>query len=221
MNLGSPVPDNRQQIIEFLDNRGTKIIGFCEVPENLKAIEIEESFPRAAVFGFRLSASVLGTIKDRPTLIYKHHYKTINWILDQTAYHLVRYIEDKGMRALALPASQTVDWERQKGHVSHKALAVAAGLGHIGRSGLLVHSSYGAQVRYAAVLTDLEFKVDAQAATTCGECRKCVNACPAGAITDDGVDLKPCLDKLREFAKIRGIGQYICGVCVKVCDGRN
>jgi epoxyqueuosine reductase len=215
------MPDNRQQVIEFLDKLGTKIIGFCEVPDKLEIIEIQESFPRAVVFGFRLSASVLRTVRDRPTLIYKHHYKTVNWVLDQTAFHLARYIEDQGMRALALPASQTVDWEKQKGHASHKALAAAAGLGYIGRSGLLVHTSYGAQVRYAAVLTDMEFKVDMQAAATCGSCRKCIEACPAGAITESGVDLKLCLDKLKEFAKIRGIGQYICGVCIKVCDGRN
>lgn len=213
--------DNRKQIIEFLGSFGTKIVGFCTVPGDLEIIEIEDKFPRAIVFGFRLSAGVLGTIKDRPTLIYKHHYKTVNWILDQTAFHLVRYIEDQGMRAMALPASQTVDWEKQKGHLSHKALGVAAGLGHIGRSGLLVHPSHGATVRYASVLTDMEFKVDAQSTTTCGICRKCIEACPAGAISEDAVDLQRCLEKLKEFAKIRGIGQYICGVCVKVCDGRN
>lgn len=213
--------DNRKQIIEFLGNFGTKIVGFCAVPDDLEIIEIEDKLPRAIVFGFRLSSGVLGTIEDRPTLIYKHHYKTVNWILDQTAFHLVRYIEDQGMRAVAVPASQTVDWEKQKGHLSHKALGVAAGLGHIGRSGLLVHPSCGAHVRYASVLTDMEFKVDTLAGTTCGVCRKCIEACPAGAISEAGVDLQRCLEKLKEYAKIRGIGQYICGVCVKVCDGRN
>jgi epoxyqueuosine reductase QueG len=213
--------ENRQQIIEFLGNLGAKIIGFGTVPEDLEKTEIEDSFPRAVVFGFRLSAGVLDTINDRPTLIYKHHYKTVNWILDQTAFHLARFIEDRGKRSLAIPASQTVDWEEQKGHVSHKSLGAAAGVGHIGRSGLLVHPSYGARVRYAAVLTDLEFNVDDRSTTTCGACRKCIEACPAGAISEDGVDLQLCLDKLKKFAKIRGIGQYICGVCVKACNGRD
>jgi len=213
--------DNRQQVIEFLDNFGVRIVGFGAVPEDLEITELEEPFPRAVVFGLRLSAGVLETIKDRPTLIYKHHYKTVNWILDQTAFHLARFIEDRGKRSLAVPASQTVDWEEQKGHVSHKALGAAAGLGHIGRSGLLVHPSFGARVRYATVLTDLEFRVDDRSAMTCGACGKCIEACPAGAISEGGVDLQLCLNKLREFAKIRGIGQYICGVCVKVCNGRD
>lgn len=213
--------DNRKLVIEFLGEFGVKVIGFCEVPQEMMMLEIEGAFPMAVVFGFRLSETVLRTIKDRPTLIYKHHYKTINWILDQTSFHLARYMEDRGARALAIPASQTVDWEKQKGHVSHKIMAAAAGLGHIGRSGLVVHPEFGAHVRYATVLTDMEFPAGRRAATTCGECQKCIVACPAGAIAESGVDLGLCLDKLKEFSRIRGIGQYICGICVNVCDGRN
>lgn len=214
------MPDNRARVTEFLNGFNTKIIGFGQLPEDIRPLEIEESFPRVVVFGFPLSPSVLKTIKDRPTLIYKHHYKTVNWILDQTAFHLVRHIEEGGNRALAIPASQTVDWQAQKGHVSHKALAAAAGLGHIGRSGLLVHPEYGAQVRYASVLTDMEFEPDRAAGTECGTCYKCVEVCPAQAISEQGVDLTRCLERLKEFSKIRGIGQYICGVCVKVCNGQ-
>ncbi len=211
----------KTDIIEFLHGFGTRIIGFAELPADMAILEIDEQFCRAVVFGFPLSSSVLNTIKDRPTLIYKHHYKTVNWILDQTAYHLVRYIEEGGNRALAIPASQTVDWERQKGHLAHKSLAVAAGLGHIGRSGLVVHPDFGARVRYASVLTDLEFTSDPSTQATCGSCHKCIALCPAGAIGDDGVDLTKCLQQLKEFSKIRGIGQNICGVCVKACDGHH
>jgi len=214
------MPDNKSQITEFLQKFGIKIVGFCEIPVKTEIYEIEESFPRAVVFGIALSSSVLQTIKDRPTLIYKHHYKTVNWVLDQTALHLVRHIEDQGCRALAIPASQTVDWGAQKGHVSHKSLAVAAGLGHIGRSGLVVHPDFGARVRYASILTDLDFTPDSPAATSCGACKKCITVCPAHAISERGVDLAMCLARLKEFSKFYGIGQYICGVCVKACDGR-
>jgi epoxyqueuosine reductase len=213
--------DNKVQVIEFLKRFNTTIVGFGQIPENTNMLEIDEAFPRVIVFGFTLSPSVLKTIKDRPTLIYKHHYKTVNWILDQTAYHLVHHIEERGNRALAIPASQTVDWQVHKGHVSHKVLAVAAGLGHIGRSGLVVHPRFGARVRYASVLTDMEFEPDEYTGSSCGDCVKCIAACPAHAISDDGVDLKLCFAKLTEFSKIRGIGQHICGVCVKACDGRH
>jgi len=211
----------KEEIKEFLKPFGVTIVGFGRVPEEIKPLEIEEKFPRAIVFGYPLSKSVLRTIKDHPTLIYKHHYKTVNWLLDQTAYHLVRFIEGKGNNAIAIPASQTIDWENQKGHVSHKLLAKEAGIGFIGRSGLLIHPKHGAQVRYTSTLTDLDFEPDEIIEADCGTCKKCIEACPARAINEKDVDLARCYERLQDFSKIRGIGQYICGVCVKVCDGRN
>ena len=209
----------KEEIKEFLNRFRVGLVGFGKVPEEIKLLEVERRFPRAIIFGYPLSKSVLETIKDRPTLIYKHHYKTVNWLLDQTAYHLVNFIEEKGSRAIAIPASQTIDWQNQKGHISHKLLAKEAGLGFIGRSGLLVHPKFGAQVRYVSILTDLDFEADKKIEGDCGECIKCIDICPAKAISEKGVDLSRCFAKLQEFSKIRGIGQYICGVCVKVCNG--
>jgi epoxyqueuosine reductase len=211
----------KQNIREFLNKYNVQIIGFCKLPDNVEILEIDDKFAGAIVFGYALSKSVLATIKDRPTLIYKHHYKTVNWILDQTAYHCARYIENMGNKALAIPASQLIDWQAHKGHISHRTLAREAGLGHIGRCGSLIHPVYGAQVRYVSILTDLEFEPDQRIDGDCGSCRKCIDACPAHAITEHGVDIKRCYEKLCEFSRIRGIGQHICGVCIKVCDGQN
>lgn len=214
--------NSKEQIKNFLIRFGIKIVGFGTVPERVEILEIEEKFPRSIVFGYRLSKSVLATIKDRPTLLYKHHYKTVNWLLDQAAFHLGCFIEENGKRALAIPASQLVDWEHHKGHASHRHLAQEAGLGYIGKSGLLVHPQYGAQVRYTSILTDLEFTPDEKVEEeNCSTCRQCIAACPAQAIGEDGVDLFRCYEKLKEFSQIRGIGQNICGVCVKVCDGKH
>ncbi|MEO0205205.1 MAG: hypothetical protein ABIL22_00845 [candidate division WOR-3 bacterium] len=210
----------KQEIKEFLKKFGVKIVGFGNIPEDVVILEINHKYPRVIVFGYPISDQVLNTITDHPTLIYKQHYKTVNWLLDQAAYHLVQFIEEKGGRAIAIPASQTVDWQNQKGHISHKLLAVECGLGYIGRSGLVVHPEYGARVRYISVLTDLEFEPDKKITGDCRACKKCIIACPAGAISEQGVDLKKCLAKLKEFSRIQGIGQYICGVCVRVCNGK-
>lgn len=211
----------KEEVRIFLRQYQVKISGFGKVPPEIKRLEITTNYPRAIVFGYQIEKGVLETIKDRPTLIYKHHYKTVNWLLDQTAYHLVQFIVEKGAQALAIPASQTVDWQNQKGHISHKLLGVEAGLGYIGKSGLLINPRYGAQVRYASVLTDLEFEPDEKVSGDCGDCRRCIDACPARAISEQGLDLERCLSKLKEFSRIPGIGQYICGVCVRVCDGRD
>ena len=211
----------KDEIKKFLHNFQIEIVGFGRIPENLQALEIKENLPRVIVFGYPLSKDVLATVTDRPSLIYKHHYKTVNWILDQTACHLVHFIEKKQKRALAIPASQIVDWEHRRGHIPHIILAREAGLGYIGRNGLIIHPIFGAQVRYVSVLTDLDYNPDSKIDKTCGDCHKCIDVCPAGAIDEKGVDIIRCFEKLKEFAKIRGIGQHICGICVKVCDGRD
>lgn len=212
---------SKDDVRQLLRPRGITVAGFGPVPPDIETLELRERFPRAVVFGYTLSAGVLETIEDHPTLIYKHHYKTVNWLLDQTAFHLAALLEANGCRALAIPASQTVDWPDQKGHVSHKKLGRAAGIGWIGRSGLLIHPRLGARVRYASVLTDLDFEPDPAGPGDCGTCRKCIAVCPANAISETGVDLNKCRPKLVEFSRRPGIGQYICGVCVKACDGRH
>lgn len=125
-----------------------------------------------------------------------------------------------GHEALPIPASQIVDWEMQTAHLSHKMVALRAGIGWIGRNNLLVHPDYGAKIRLATVLTDLPLVESSRIARDCGECRKCIDICPAGALKESykDYDKEACLEKLKYFAKAHGIGQYICGLCVKVCN---
>jgi len=170
-------------------------------------------------FGFNLSGAILENIINGPTLIYKHHYKTVNYKLDQTALKLVKFIQGKGHKALPVSSSQTIDWENQLGHLSHKLVGKFAGLGFIGRSALLVNPQFGARVRYVTILTDFPLVTDKVPDTGCGECKACIDACPARAISLEGYDKEKCCTKLKEFSKERGIGVYICGVCVKVCRG--
>jgi epoxyqueuosine reductase len=169
--------------------------------------------------GYRLSDPVLDDIADRPTLIYKHHYKVANYTLDQAAASIAAYIHRQGCRALPVPSSQVIDWKDNYGHLSHKAVAVQAGLGWIGRSALFLHPIHRGRLRLVTVLTDLALHPGAPLTGDgpCSACRACIDACPAGAITMDGYDRVKCAVKLKEFTRIPGIGQSICGVCVRSC----
>jgi epoxyqueuosine reductase len=216
--------ENYNELKDFATENDMALFGVAKLKEikNLfhqSLRQIADFFTYGISIGYRLSDAVLETIKDEPTLIYKHHYKTVNWILDQTAERISNIIQGKGKKALAVPASQTVDWELQVGHLPHIIVAREAGLGWIGRSGLLVNPIHGARVRYATILTDLQLISDNPLEGNCGDCRKCIEACPASAITMKNFDKQKCLNKLKQFAAKRGIGQYICGVCVKVCKG--
>src|SRR3989338_2387739 len=87
--------------------------------------------------GLRLSDSVLEDITSFPTKSYYHHYRQANAILDQIAFKVSNFIQSKGYKALPVPASQIVDWEKQTGYLSHKKMGELAGLGFIGRNNLL------------------------------------------------------------------------------------
>lgn len=171
--------------------------------------------------GVRLLKPVMDDIHDHPTPLYLHHYRQINYLLDRAALTIARMIQQQGFQALPIAASQVIDWEGQKGHVSHKAIAIAAGHGWIGRNNLLVHPLYGSQVRLVTVLTDYPLVSNGPDKGSCGNCTLCIAVCPAHAIREDRTefDHRVCFEKLRSFKNAGNIGHYICGICIRACSG--
>ena len=184
--------------------------------------EILRDLDYAICIALRVSGSILNEIKDTPTKIYSHHYRQINIALDQIALRLSNVIQSEGYKALPIPASQIIDWEKQRGHMSHKKIGRLAGIGFIGRNNLLVNPALGSQFRLVSVLTDVPFEAGKELEIGCGDCRECIDVCPAGAIKQSVQDFDHirCYEKLREFRNKNIVGQFICGVCVKICKGR-
>uniref|UniRef100_A0A7C4UCU0 Epoxyqueuosine reductase n=1 Tax=candidate division WOR-3 bacterium TaxID=2052148 RepID=A0A7C4UCU0_UNCW3 len=184
---------------------------------------LKKGLNRGIVIGYRLSKAILDEIEDHPTPEYYHHYRQVNMLLDQVGLKLTSFIQRKGFQSFPIPASQIVDWEKQKGILSHKHLGVLAGLGFIGRNNLLVNLDYGAQFRITSILTDIPLETNKPISLDCGECTRCINVCPANAISLKREEFNhiACFEKLKEFVKKKYTGQYICGICVKVCDGSN
>lgn len=184
--------------------------------------ETLNSFPYGISLAVRLSDRVIEDLEDRPTRLYLHHYRQINYFLDQLALKISSFVQEEGWQALPIPASQVLDWEKLKGHLSHKKVAQTAGLGWIGRSNLLVNPKYGARIRLVTILTTFPLRCDQPQEESCGSCRACLSVCPAGAIKESlkGFDPGACLEQLRCFRKRDNIAHYICGLCVKACRGK-
>jgi epoxyqueuosine reductase len=171
--------------------------------------------------GFHLSDALLEEIENQPTPLYFHHYQRVNILLDTIGLIVTSAIQGLGYQAVPIPASQIVDWKTQKGHLSHKHLAQAAGLGWIGRNNLLVNEQFGSRVRLVTILTDIPLMVSAPTIKDCGSCLDCLSVCPAGAIKvrQEEFDHRRCYEQLRTFAKTLHFSHNICGVCVKACIG--
>ncbi len=204
----------------FLKENYVSDVGFAHCPES--------PFPgleNAVSMAFHLSEAVVDQITDRPTHTYFHHYRTMNAYIDAVAHRLVLYLQEKGYRAAAVPASQST--KGLEGIFSHKMAAVYAGLGYIGKSCLFLSNKFGPRVRLGTVFTDAPLDVvRLSQKSECGTCDQCAKACGAMAIRnvnfaegmarEDIFDAKACSDYMKE--KFQSIGRgAVCGVCMRVC----
>src|SRR3989338_54465 len=154
---------NYEDLKALAGREGASLFGVANVTAVKDYFYLE---PKSAVegldygisIGIRLSGRILDTVVDEPTKLYAFHYKTVNSLLDWIAIKISNFIQSSGYSALPVPASHVEDWQNQRGAVSHKMVGHLAGLGFIGRSALLVNPKYGAQVRYATILTDFPLK---------------------------------------------------------------
>lgn len=103
--------------------------------------------------------------------------------------------------------------------------AKAAGLGDIGRHGLLITEKYGSRVRLGAVTTDLPLIVDPPSSFNvtefCTVCKKCSITCPAKAISKEeqinieGINRWKIIQEAC-YKKWRILGTD-CGICLSTC----
>jgi epoxyqueuosine reductase len=123
------------------------------------------------------------------------------------------------------------------GPVVERGWAARAGLGFIGKNGMLISQRYGNWLFLAAVLTTADLEADApirssagdgkQIGMLCGKCTRCLEACPTQAITRPGVvDARLCISYQtienkglipRELRAKIGTHIYGCDVCLEVC----
>lgn len=214
---------NYKNIKTFALDNGACLFGVSELRPDKEEINLPENvlkgLNKAISIAARLSDNILEEIIDKPTKLYFHHYRAVNMFLDQLAVSIQQFIQKQGFRALPIPASQILDWEKQTAHLSHKKFAKDSGIGWLGRNNLIVSPAYGARIRFTTILTDIPLIADKPLDIDCGECRKCIEACPAGSIKEEkkAFDHMGCYEKLKEFRKNRYVDQFICGVCVKHC----
>lgn len=76
--------------------------------------------------------------------------------------------------------------------------AVYAGLGVQGKNGLLINKTYGSYVFIGEIVTDMELESADVKINSCIGCNKCINMCPGGAISADGVLKEHCLSDITQ-----------------------
>ena len=111
--------------------------------------------------------------------------------------------------------------------VLERAWAARAGLGFIGKNGLLIVPGQGSMVLLGEVVTTLALTPGTPMTERCGECTLCLEACPTGAFVRPFV-LEPrrcvsylTIEQLEEIplALREGVGEHLfgCDECQTVC----
>ncbi|HFI0666248.1 TPA: tRNA epoxyqueuosine(34) reductase QueG [Streptococcus suis] len=157
---------------------------------------------------------------------YKRGKITPNsWGLD---YHYI--LQDK-LERLARGIEQLTEGLEYKAMVDTGALvdtAVArrAGIGFIGKNGLVISKEFGSYMFLGELVTNLDIEPDQPVDYDCGDCNRCVEACPTSCLIGDStMDARRCLsfqtqDKGMmdlEFRKKIKTVIYGCDICQICC----
>ena len=157
---------------------------------------------------------------------YKRGKFTPNsWGLD---YHYV--LQDKLDRLARGIEALTADFEYKgmvdTGALVDTAVAQRAGIGFIGKNGLVISKEFGSYMFLGELITNLDIEPDQPVDYGCGDCNRCVTACPTSCLIGDGsMNAKRCLSFQTqdkgvmdlEFRKKIKTVIYGCDICQICC----
>lgn len=157
-----------------------------------------------------------------------------NEILDETKAQsqktildLTEFLDSNNIK-YAVPPAQQRNEESLEAVISYKFEAVKAGLGWIGKNGVLVTKEHGPRVRIDVVLVDAELPLSKPVEVSKCDigCNKCISACPCNALKgkqwdisafrESLIDYKRCNTYRRRFFKEHN-RKDSCGLCIAAC----
>jgi epoxyqueuosine reductase len=133
---------------------------------------------------------------------------------------LAKFVRTLGPEVRARPLSDVEP-------VLERAWAARAGLGFVGKNGLIIVPGGGSFVLLGEVVTTLDLPADTPLAERCGSCTRCLDACPTAAFQAPFVlDPRKCVAYLtiearspppRELDPLMGDHLFGCDDCQTVC----
>ncbi|MFX1330102.1 MAG: 4Fe-4S dicluster domain-containing protein [Promethearchaeota archaeon] len=202
------------ELKEFAYSQGVDIIHFTKLPQDLIFQEFGILFDNAIVLAMEMSQEKIDQAPSQVT--FKMVFDTYD-SLGIAANKIAAFLREHGYAAQAdHPLGGTALFP---------PLAQKAGIGFVGKHGLLITPRFGPRVRLAAVYTSVRNLPDSKENNHswieeyCKACGRCINECPPQAIRqetlvhDSGLrtDIiqQSCFEYFVEF--------YGCSVCIKVC----
>lgn len=179
------------------------------IPENARSIIV-------MLFPYYLGDEAYDGSDISKYAVVPDYHKTVTEILDNASKKLKE----------AFPEDEFVVFTDNSPIPEVKA-AILAGLGIRGLNGLFFNKEYGSWVFIGEIVTTKAFDYIKVENTACFGCRKCIEACPAKAISENGIDPEKCLsavtqkkgeltEEQKEMIKSSGCA-WGCDICQNVC----
>lgn len=187
-------PPTADEIRRWFMEAGADDVGFVSIDREEIADQREDilhAFPRTKTlvsFVVRMNREPIVT-PDRSISNLEFH--STGEKVNDVARSTVRRFQDAGIAALNPSMGFPMEMSRFPGKiwvVSHKPVAVAAGLGQMGIHRNVIHPRFGNFILLGTVLVDLVLEEESKPIdyNPCLSCKLCVAACPVGAISSDG-----------------------------------
>lgn len=214
-----------RELKAFLMENGAALVGCADLSEVTSG-----DFNYGIAIVVPISPKIIGEILEGPTEGYFDEYHEVEEKLEKIALAGERFLVKKGYRAFAQTSKRIREDENWKTEMPHKTVATNAGLGWVGKNCLLVTEEFGSAIRLVSILTDAPLECgEPIRKSRCAGCRKCVEQCPAHALSgiewnvntkrDEMLDKIACRDKQVELTRKKiGIeSEFLCGRCFAVC----
>src|SRR5436190_14278254 len=195
----SSVPSKKESLgagwlKQLVLDAGADDVGFVEIGRSAlddQREDILKAFPHTKTlisFVVRMNREAIRTpARSVANTEFHHSGDEVN----NVARSVVRILEERGIRAMNPAMGFPMEMDQFPGKVwvvSHKPVAVAAGLGMMGIHRNVIHPKFGNFILLGTILLDAEVSQTSRPIdyNPCLECRLCVAACPVGAISNEG-----------------------------------
>jgi epoxyqueuosine reductase len=191
------------------------------MPEQFYPQSIYPDCRSVVVIGYPITLPIIDTA---PSIWYHEQYKTVNALLDQSAYRISLVLTELGHPSVYVPrdgyASLSALKDNPMAFFSHRHAAYLAGLGTFGWNNMLLTERFGPRVRFTSIFTTAELEPDpVMTDQLCIRCGRCVEQCPVHALQakeyPSGLTDKEVCRQRNESLNIKGVSP--CGICIKVC----
>lgn len=237
-----------QRVKQFVIEQGMDLVGIASTakmeeltpPGYNRPQELLSECKSSIVIALQWNHALVDGLPElRP--MYSRMMIMMNNFLDTTTLKISRFLQHNGYQSLPVHASDPYDLINLKGVISHKHMAVQAGIGEFGLNNLLLTPQFGPRQRLAQVLTDAELKPDSPINQHLCEkmipkCKfACIKVCPYHYIpnkysNDESVREKVTAEGVSidkqgcSYFQDRGLPRmgrngytYRCGMCINAC----